>query len=402
MNILLICNKSPWPPKEGGPIAMNAIAEGLLAAGHKVKILAINSFKYNIDPDTIPSDFRDKTGIELVFIDLKVKPWLAFINLFTRKSFHVERFISSEFAKALSNILIKEHFDIIQLETLFVTPYIDLIKKYSQAPVILRAHNIEHLIWQRLYKGEKNPVKKWYLGHLAKTLRNYELGILKQLDGIVTITANDSEYFGKYFPKEKICPIPFGIQPELIEKYTKGSGITREMALFHLGSMNWLPNQEGIKWFIKKVWPILASRHKELVFRLAGREMPDWLLNMNAERIIIDGDVDDAIEYMHKFSIMIVPLFSGSGIRIKIIEGMMSECAIITTRIGAEGIMCEDGKHLLLAENAEEFAESVTNLLSGEINVVEIGKNAREFIQKHHNNKQLISELESFYLSRLD
>lgn len=402
MNILLICNKSPWPPREGGPIAMNAIADGLITAGHKVKILAINSFKYNIDLSTIPSEYREKTGIELVFIDLKVKPWPAFLNLFTKKSFHVERFISEEFSKALSKILINEQFDIIQLETLFVTPYIDLIREHSKAPVILRAHNIEHLIWQRLFKGEKNLIKKWYLGHLAKTLRNYELGILKHLDGIVTITPNDSEYFCKYFPKEKIISIPFGIQPELISQYTKKPAGERQISLFHLGSMNWLPNQEGIRWFIREVWPIISSRHKDLVFRLAGREMPDWLLNLNAERIIIDGDVPDAIEYMHKYSIMIVPLFSGSGIRIKIIEGMMSECAIITTRIGAEGIMCEDGKHLLLAENAEEFSAAVTKLISGEINAAEIGKRANEFIIKHHNNKHLISELESFYLRRLN
>lgn len=381
---------------------MNAVAEGLLAAGHTVKILAINSYKYNIELDSIPSDYKRKTAIELVFLDLKVKPLPALLNLFTSKSLHVERFISEEFANTLTEILKGQTFDIIQLETLYVTPYIGLIRKYSKAPVILRAHNIEHLIWHRLHDGEKNIFKKWYLGHLASTLKNYELGILNELDGIVTITPNDAEFFAKYFPEEKIISIPFGVQPEKIEKYRLSPDNHRESAIFHLGSMNWMPNQEGIKWFLKEVWPLLAIKHKNLSFRLAGRDMPEWLVNYNLEGVIIDGDVPDAIEYMHKYNIMVVPLFSGSGIRIKIIEGMLAECAIVTTRIGAEGIQCQDGVHLMLAETAEEFIKVIEKLLIGEVDPVQIGKNANEFVRKHHNNKKLISDLESFYYSRLN
>jgi len=397
MKILLICNKAPWPPREGGPIAMNAMAEGLLAAGHQVKILAINSYKYNIPVESIPEEYRDKTGIELVFMDLRVKPLAALKNIFTDRSYHVERFISKDFSDALERILKSGTYDIIQFETLFVTPYIDLIRRFTKAPVILRAHNIEHLIWQRLSKGEKNPFRRWYLKHLADTLMKYELDTIKKLDGIVTITDKDAEFFESYLEKQKVIAIPFGIQPEKMAKYTGYKGEEAEMSLFHLGSMNWIPNQEAIRWFLKEVWPTAYSQHNNLMFRVAGREMPDWLATISQAGVINDGDVPDAVEYMHKHRVMIVPLFSGSGIRIKIIEGMMAGCAIITTSIGAEGINCKNGEHLLIAETAGDFISCINRLVEDPDFAKELGRNASEFVKKEHNNSYLIKKLESFY-----
>ena len=146
MKILLLCNKSPYPPKEGGPIAMNSIIEGLINANNQVKVLAINTNKYFTDIEKIPSDYRKKTNIEAVYIDLSIKPLDAFFNLFTNKSYHVERFITKDFENKLIEILKNEKFDIIQFETLYITPYIKTISKYSKAKIVLRSHNIEHLI----------------------------------------------------------------------------------------------------------------------------------------------------------------------------------------------------------------------------------------------------------------
>ena len=86
MKILLLCNKPPYPASEGGPMAMNSIVQGLLNAGHQVKILAVNSNKYNVTEADIPEDYKAKTGIELIDVDLKIKPLNAFLNLFTKKS----------------------------------------------------------------------------------------------------------------------------------------------------------------------------------------------------------------------------------------------------------------------------------------------------------------------------
>ena len=147
---------------------MNSIITGLLEAGHQVKILAVNSKKYNVGIDDIPEDYRLKTGIELIDVDLRVKPLNAFKNLFSKKSYHVERFISKDFAKRLTEVLESDTYDVVQLETLFMTPYVETIRKHSKALVVLRAHNVEHLIWERIAKGTRFFLKRAYINHLAK------------------------------------------------------------------------------------------------------------------------------------------------------------------------------------------------------------------------------------------
>jgi len=398
MKILLLCNKSPWPPLEGGPIAMNAMVTGLMSAGHQVKVLAVNSNKYGISNELIPERYRSGTGIEMVYIDLSVRPLPAFFNLFTGKSYHVERFISESFKDALTGILKKDTFDIIQFETLFTSPYLSLIRSLSDARIVLRAHNIEHLIWQRIASGCSNPLKRLYLAHLARTLRHYELDMLKKVDGIAAITEKDAAYFRSVAPETPVTSIPFGIPSkdsmELIPVKPANSSPT----LFHLGSMNWIPNQEGISWFISEVWPAINRKFPALKFHLAGREMPLWIRNINTGGIVVDGEVPDALKYMQLHSIMIVPLFSGSGIRIKIVEGMLAGKVIITTAIGAEGINYTDGLDLLIANNAEEFINAVDKCLNTPGMIENLGQNARKLVMKDHNNEDLMQKISEFYV----
>ena len=208
LKILFICNKSPWPASEGGPIAMNQLIEGLADAGHDIKVLAINTNKYSVDANQIPSAYRQKTNIELVYVNLAIKPIPAFLNLFTNNSYHVERFITRDFENKLIEILERNTFDIVQIETLFQSPYINTIRKYSDAKIVLRAHNIEHLIWKRVAENQKNPLKKFYISHLAKTLELYEKNIVKDYDGIVPITKKDAEFFNNLTDK-LVLPLYF-------------------------------------------------------------------------------------------------------------------------------------------------------------------------------------------------
>ncbi|KAF0201523.1 MAG: hypothetical protein FD170_2681 [Bacteroidetes bacterium] len=398
MRILLLCNKPPWPPLEGGPIAMNAMVKGLLNAGHSVKILSVNSSKYNVKPKDIPKDYRKKTGIELVYVDLTVKPLPALMHFVRKKSYHISRFVSPDFAEALTTLLRNEQFDIIQFETLFTTPYIRLIRKLSKARLVLRAHNIEHMIWRRVASGSRNPLKKYYLNHLADTLEEYEISILKQLDGLVAITWKDAGYFKQTQPGLAVIDIPFGIEVPEGNSPDNMPG-TAGKGLFHLGSMNWMPNQEGIKWFLKKVWPLVHKKYPELTFSLAGRAMPQWLTELKMPGVIVDGEVPDAQEYMNKHDVMIVPLFSGSGIRIKIIEGMLAGKAIITTPIGAEGINYTDGQNLMIARDAAEFVNAIEYLNENPTAKLSIGNDARQLVIQEHNNAVLMEKLVSFYKS---
>lgn len=399
MKVLLLCNKSPYPPKEGGPIAMNAIIEGLIKEGHQVKVFTIDSWKYPVEIKKIPEEYLRKTGFETVYIDLKIKVFQAFINLFTGRSYHVERFISKDYKKKLINILRNEKFDIIQLETLYISPYIEIIREYSDAKIVLRAHNIEHIIWKKISDSCRNPLKKLYLRHLTNTLKYYEMSVMNKYDGIATISSIDSDFFRNSGCKIPVTTIAFGID---LSNLADVSGESEFPGFFHIGSMNWIPNQDGIKWFLDKVWGKIHSHHPELKLYLAGRNMPGWLLNSRYPNVEIVGEVDNAHEFINSKSIMIVPLFSGSGIRIKIIEGMALGKTIISTKIGADGIMYTEDENILIANSTDEFLSAIEKCLKNKSYCDGIGRNAQDLIQNQHNNSKITQNLISFYQKLTD
>lgn len=394
LNILFICNKSPWPPHEGGPIAMNNLIEGVIAAGHNVKVLAINTNKYNVNISDIPEHYKKNTNIELIYIDLSLKLVPAFINLFSGKSYHVERFISNNFREKLKEVLLKQKYDIVQIETLFMSPYIDTIREFSKASIVLRAHNIEHLIWKRVASITRNPFKKAYLKHLAKTLENYEKDILNSYDGIIPISSKDEHFFLKTSNKP-IATISFGVDTSNLKS---SDNIECEHALFHIGAMNWIPNQEGIKWFLEHVWPKVNKELPELKLYLAGREMPNWIKELNQNNVVVVGEVPNAYSFIKSKYISIAPLFSGSGIRIKIIESMAHGKAVISTTIGAEGINYTNGENIMIADDAESTVEAIIELVTNRDKCDSIGINARSLILEEHDNTKLIENLIKFYL----
>ena len=393
MKILILCNKPPYPALEGGPMAMNSIVTGMLEAGHQVKLLSVNNSKYNVSMDDIPKEYQQLTGIELIDVDLRVKPFQAFKNLFSKKSYHVERFISNNFTNRLVEILKADTYDMVQLETLFMTPYLETIRQYSKAPIVLRAHNVEHLIWERIAKGTRFFLKRAYIKHLTKTLKNYELNVISQVDGIAAITRKDAAFFRKYCATPTI-DIPFGVYPE---QFTPNYEIESKPKFYHIGSMNWMPNEEGIRWFIDDCMDDVLKKTPDFVFHLAGRHMPEWLQNLKNPHVDVVGEVPNAKEFVANHDVAIVPLLSGSGIRIKIIESMAMGKTVITTQIGAEGILYDEDINVIIAENKAKMAEAIRRINEDPALAVEIGKAARKLVEEVYDNRKIIERLLLFY-----
>ena len=374
-------------------MAMNSIITGLLEAGHQVKILAVNSEKYNVKESDIPEEYKQKTGIELIDVDLTVKPLNAFLNLFTRKSYHAERFISEDFKKRLAEVLDKEQFDVVQLEVLFMAPYVETIREHSKAMIVLRAHNVEHKIWERIAKETKSPLKRWYINHLAKTLKEFELNALETVDGVAAITRKDAAFFRKYCSKP-IIDIPFGVYPE---QFAPKYEIEGKPKFYHIGSMNWMPNEEGIRWFVDEVLPKTVEKDPDFVYHLAGRNMPEWLTTLNNPHVDVVGEVPDAKAFVSNHDVAIVPLLSGSGIRIKIIESMALGKTVITTRVGAEGILYDEEVNIIIAENKAKMVEAIRSLNENPETAVRIGHAARKLVEETYDNRKIIARLLMFY-----
>ena len=154
MKILQLCHKPPFPPVDGGAIAMNNITQGLLALGHQVKVLTVETAKHPIDPN-LSSDYKLLTEFDSVFIDTSIKKKDALINLFQDRSYNIQRFVSEELNEKLNNLLEEKSFDLVILEGLFVAPYYKVIRKQHKGKIILRAHNVEFKIWERMSMKKK-------------------------------------------------------------------------------------------------------------------------------------------------------------------------------------------------------------------------------------------------------
>jgi polysaccharide biosynthesis protein PslH len=396
MKVLQISNKIPYPEKDGGAIAINAITEGLLKAGYEVKMLAMNTKKHFMDMTSIPEKFRKDRQLETVSIDTSIKPLSALIALLTGKSYNISRFQSEDFSKKLIEILRKEQFDIVHMEGLYLAPYLPVIRQHSKAPVIMRAHNIEWKIWHKLASEEKGVIKKWYLTKLSKQLRTYEERAINLFDGIATITNTDLEYWKKMGCKTPMAHIPFGVD---VSRYIPGKS-KYPNSLFYIGALDWLPNLQGIDWFLKNVWGKIITAFPTTQFHVAGRNMPDSLRTSNYPGVVLHGEIENAKAFMEEYDIMLVPLLAGSGVRIKIIEGMAMGKPIVTTSIGIEGIECALGEDVLVTDESAQFAEAVCRCLGDNTFKEDLGKNARMSIEQNGSMDEATAKLIGFYNER--
>lgn len=332
------------------------------------------------------------TRFEAVKIDLGIHPIDAGVAVLCGESYHVKRFISKAFATRLMQVLEEECFDVVHVESVFLTPYVPIIRRHSDAKVVLRAHNVEHTIWQRVAQSERNPFKKWYLKHLSLTLAAYEREHLNDYDAVVSITNNDAQKMREMGCRRPMLSIPFGITPETDVQVDEEPD-----SLFHLGSMDWMPNQEGVRWFLKQVWPLIHQSMPQLTLYLAGRKMPDDLMRLQQEGVKVVGEVPDAMYFIASKQINVVPLLSGSGIRVKIIEAMSAGKVVVTTSIGAEGIGCTDGKNVLIADTPQQFVEQLQRCVNDPEFRRQIGANAAQMIVEQYGNEQLTRQLLDFY-----
>lgn len=396
MRVLQLCHKPPVPPVDGGCIAINNITRGLLNAGHSVKVLAVATHKHPARLNDISEEYLQKTKFETVFVNTKVNFWDALISLIKGTSYHVFRFYSKEMAQKLIAVLENEQFDIIQLESVFVAPYISIIRQYSNAKIVIRLHNVEHLIWERIAQNQGSKAKRFLLEKMNKQLKAFECSLMDKVDGFMAISEVDYRFFHEISPNTPGTVIPFAIN---MDDYDSDDEYipSDNPQLFHIGSMNWMPNVEALRWFLDDVFPLILEKFPSLTFAIAGRGIPEEIKRYASDNVIIKGEVESANEFMLDNDIMIVPLLSGSGIRIKIIEGMALGKTIITTSIGAEGLSVENGKNIFIANTPEEFLAVVDKCIKTPDICTIIGENARNYVLLNHNNEIVTRDLIDFY-----
>lgn len=386
MNLLQVTSKPPFPEKDGGCKAMAALANGLVRQGNVVQLLCIATKKHPFNITLFPPCLTEKT--KSVFVNTSPSILKALFALAQNKSYNITRFNSPKMHQLVRQSLQQNKFDAIILDSLYATPYLPTILKNTACPIIYRAHNIEYELWEALAKTEKNILKKIYFQHLAQQLKEYEINIFTKVSGIACISPENAILIKNISKNKRVSYIPFSIND------TRLNNSTFSKKLFFIGSFEWEPNTVGVKWFIKNVWSKIIDFDSEIEFHIAGKGMnrKEW----EGKNIVCHGEVEDAEKFIEPFFIMPVPLFSGSGVRIKIIEAMAAGKIIIATPKAAEGIPYTHQKNILIALSENEFIHYIKHCILNPKAAINISIEAQKLAMEHYGNGKVMHDFITF------
>ena len=334
--------------------------------------------------------------VHAVEIDTSLKLTGLVAGLLTSHPYNVSRFWSDEFAQLLTEVLRKQHFDIVQFEGSYLAIYSETVRKATKAKLILRSHNVEHIIWSRLAKSEKNGLKRFYLNNLSPKIADFERRHVHDFDGIIPIASQDTQWYKGTGFKGKLQTITGGVDLERFKQSTQ-QGISQKVAF--LGSLEWLPNVQGLDWFVAKVWPEVVRRYPHAEFHIAGKNPAAGYMANAGQGIRMHGMVADAAEFLATCGIFMVPLFSGGGMRMKVLEAMGAGMRVLSTAVGAEGIDCKHGADIWLAEGIQEWIDGLCALLEGDL--PEMGMLARSKMEQAYGWEAIGAQFDGFYWEAL-
>jgi glycosyltransferase involved in cell wall biosynthesis len=388
--ILILTNRVPYPLTDGGNIAMHAMIQGYKRAGWKVMLLSMNTSRHYVNLDSLPVLYRE-IAFETFDIDTDVRFLPVVKNfLLSRKPNHVERFYHKDFQKKLQEVIETFEPNWIQLESIFLASYIPAIRSVTSAKVMIRLHNVEHTIWEQLASETANTLRRYYLRDLASRIRKFEIEIWQIADFLLPISQADAEMIQGFQVQTPMIVVPVGITIQQPSKYK----IQENWCGYHIGAMDWVPNMEGMTWFLEDIWPLIHRQTPAFQFWFAGRGMPASYKKYEKDGVFCAGEVEDAAQFIQDKKILIVPLRSGGGIRVKIMEAMAAGKLVVSTTTGMFGIVeAIPNVHYLQADTPNAFAEKIAWILENKDEAEAIAKAGHNLMKEYYDAEKIMDNL---------
>jgi glycosyltransferase involved in cell wall biosynthesis len=230
-------------------------------------------------------------------------------------------------------------------------------------PVVLFQHNVEAEIWRRHAEVAGNPLSRWYFGVQHARMARYEGTACRGADHVVAVSEHDARIFRDSYRVTSVSDVPTGVDVEYFDPKPFAERVPGRLVF--TGSMDWMPNADGITWFTQHVWPLIRQARPDATFTVVGRNPPAAVQSLatSGSGIEVTGSVPDVRPYLGTGSVFVVPLRVGGGTRLKIYEAMAMECPTVSTAVGAEGLPVKDVEHLRIADDATTFAARCVELL---------------------------------------
>lgn len=400
MKILWISHFLPWP-SHGGSSQRNFNLMRELRKEFEI---------YNIGFIQRPhyaSDAEKQEAIEHISIlctwlkafdiptDFNRLSWYGLLatNLFASAPYSVWRFRSASFYAELDSLLKREKFEVVYADTAATSQYALCAK--GKAKLVLNHHNVESSLLLRRAAVENNPAYRWYLNHQGKKMRRWEARVCPQFDVNLTVSELDAEELRRYAPGTRCEVIANGSDTDYFRPSDKVVG--HEM--IYAGGGTWFPNRDAMSWFVRDIFPKIVARVPDAIMHVIGTNPPADVVDASAmdSRLKVHGFVPDIRPYLARAAVYVVPIRVGGGTRLKIIDAFAAGKAVVSTSIGCEGIACQDGIQIRIANSPETFADTVVELFANASARQTLQYNARQLAEHTYSWHIIGSRLRAVY-----
>ena len=305
----------------------------------------------------------------------------------------------------LRRMLAEENYDLVQVEGLEMAPYGFKILGASgdRPPVVFDAHNAEYLLQKRAAVMDARSLDRWHAAGYSllqwRKLYHYERAFCRAVDGIISVSEPDRQALSSLAQETPIVSVPNGIE---LSRYEPGplTAMSPPLLVF-TGKMDYRPNVDAMLWFGLKVFPRIR-RQLDVRLQIVGMDPHPRLdrLRTNTD-VELTGAVEDVVPYIRRASVYLTPMRVGGGTRFKILEALACAKPVVSTSLGVEGIPLRDGEHLMIADDAQSFADAVLSLLrdqdAGGENSRALGRAGRSFVEKHFTWDRILPQLDAFH-----
>ena len=399
MRILWVKVGGLWPPNTGGRLrSFHLVRE--LARGHAVTLLTTHTPSENPlaqaehlrecrEVVSVPFVVPKRTSVR--FALALGRSWLSSLPV------DVSKFRVTALAAEVRRRLAAGEADVCVVD--FLSALIN-VPRESPVPVVLFAHNVEHMIWKRLCLAERRPWRRLLLELEWRKLRRYEAHACARADLTIAVSEQDRALLSAHAAGARVVSIPTGVDTAY---FAPNGAHERAAALVFTGSMDWHPNEDAVLHFLDAILPRIRRDAPEVSFAVVGRNPSSRLrAAASAARVAVTGTVDDVRPYVGQAAVYVVPLRIGGGTRLKIFEALAMGKTVVSTAVGAEGLPLVDGEHFVAADDPAEFARAVVALLGDPVRRRALGQAGRRLVETRYSWAQVAREFESRCVALVD
>ncbi len=396
MKILVVTPFLPSPARFGGQRRLDGLLRSL-AVKHEISVISFTATDEFKEPSLRATrDYCREvvTFPDMEFVDRRDKRMLQARSLVSRHSFeHLLVARRREFLERLQQMVDFGQYDIVQVEFVQMAALRFGLQKQRRFRTVLDEHNIEFDIVKRTASAEVSAARRLYSTVDWRKLEREERSAWRWFDGVAVTSERDGAILRELEPSTRLAVVPNGAD---IDHFRPSDAPPEADNLLFFGAMNYYPNNDGVHYFVNQVFPLIVAKRPSVKLWLVG-PAPDDIKALRGPNIEVTDFVDAVEPYIDRASAVVVPLRIGGGTRLKIVEAMAKAKAVVSTRIGAEGIDVVDGESALLADDPEVFAAHVESVLADADLAKRLGASARKLAVDRYSWPALVSGLERFY-----